>query len=184
MSKITRYTGLIVLGDLLRGKKVIDCGCGEGAWLRILQQLLEPSLLLGIDFDFYKLKKAGGHCADACYALSDLENLGVREGAFDYFFCVETLEHIHQRDNSAVFDSIYNVLGQGGRLLVSTPGNRGYCMGGTAHCQFLSRKNLMSLLVDDGRFSLRARAVYYKYGRTPTMGPYNFSNLMVFEKEV
>lgn len=179
--KITRYTGLMVLGRLLKGRRIIDCGCGKGDWLHVLRRYLEPSLLVGVDFDFFKLREARAVDADAHYVLSDLEALAIGEGMFDYFFCVETLEHIHQRDNHDAFNSIRGVLVEGGKLLVSTPGNREHCMGGSAHCQFLSWRNLGKSLAGNG-FRLLAKAVYYKYKKVPTARPYNFSNLLVFEK--
>ena len=183
--KVTQYSGLMMLGELEEGKKIIDCGCGTGEWLQFLKRYLKPTLLVGIDQNYLKV----GHATHyhSTLVLGQIQRLPFENSAFDYFFCVETLEHIDSYLNQSITKEIFRVLVPGGRLLISVPGNKTYCLSGSDHRQFWSRKKLNRAFFGfgfTGLFTHRKNAVYVKYREVPTKCPYNYSNLMMFEKRV
>lgn len=111
-------------GDLLSGK-VLDIGCGLGAYLEQLGQLSDQAY--GIEFEFSRAIQANEKVPTlTCAAGEDLPFLS---NQFDLILSHEVLEHVH--DDRLCLEEIVRLLRQpgqgspGGRLILFIP-NRGY----------------------------------------------------------
>lgn len=105
---------LDALGDV-RGKSVIDIGCGEGRFSRLLSRL--GANVTGVDLTEAFIAQARAASASETYILGDAENLREIEDekfalAVSYIVMVDLLDH-----RSAI-ESAFRVLRPGGRFVV------------------------------------------------------------------
>ncbi|KKK98023.1 hypothetical protein LCGC14_2646890, partial [marine sediment metagenome] len=174
-NKILRYEALAELADIKEGKTIVDCSCGNGEEGRVIIERFKPKKYIGIDLDKKRLAKAIGENPEMkdCYIYGDIRD-PLKE-QFDYYFCVETLEHLPKSDNKKVAGVIYAAIKPGGKLLASVPGNPKIAMDCKGHKQIIKKK----LLVDMFRvFDLEAEDTYIKY--LPRQEAY--SALYIFKK--
>jgi len=141
LTKIIGFPATLIHGDTLvldrwrwlkarlpitrNGEKLIDIGCGTGAFS--IGAALRGYEALGLSWDERKQHVAGDR-AKICKAESakfevlDVRNLETRDdliGKFDVAICFETIEHII--DDRKLLRDIASCLKPGGRLLLSTP---------------------------------------------------------------
>jgi len=98
-------------------QKVIDLGCGEGLFLKLLQERFIRLNIFGIDSEpnIKNIKK--NICADV--RVRDLRNSGFPSNFFDIAFCLDVLEHF--ADLEAPVNEIIRILKPDGLLIVSLP---------------------------------------------------------------
>jgi len=110
-------------GGPLRGKRVIDCGCGAGEYVRALSQ--SGASIVGIEFQKSKLFEAETADASRPIALSvaDIQNMPFRDGSFELALVNEVLEHVP--DDLQGLREVKRVLKPGGLVIVFSP-NRLY----------------------------------------------------------
>ena len=113
LALIERHAGPLVK------RRVLDCGCGGGAYVRALVALGADAF--GVEFDDRKLAgKAGlGEALAARLSLGDLEALAFPDASFDVALANEVLEHVP--DDRGALAEVRRVLRPGGRLLVLSP---------------------------------------------------------------
>jgi ubiquinone/menaquinone biosynthesis C-methylase UbiE len=103
----------------LAKRRVLDCGCGAGEYVRAL--LARGADAWGVEFDEKKL--AGGAARDPALAarlsVGDLESLAFPDQSFDTALLNEVLEHVP--DDRAALAEVRRVLRPGGRLIVLSP---------------------------------------------------------------
>jgi SAM-dependent methyltransferase len=103
----------------LAKKRVLDCGCGAGEYVRAL--LARGADAWGVEFDERKL--AAGAARDeglaARLSVGDLEALSFRDQSFDAALLNEVLEHVP--DDGAALAEVCRVLRPGGRLILLSP---------------------------------------------------------------
>jgi SAM-dependent methyltransferase len=103
----------------LAKRRVLDCGCGAGEYVRAL--LARGADAWGVEFDERKL--AEGAARDAALAdrlsVGDLESLAFPDESFDTALLNEVLEHVP--DDRAALAEVRRVLRPGGRLIVLSP---------------------------------------------------------------
>jgi len=103
----------------LEGRRILDIGCGVGAFVR---RLLEFSpRVAGIDVDAERVIEGGKDVPDLALALG--ERLPFRDGAFDVVLLHEVLEHV--TDDQATLREAHRVLATGGKAVIFCP-NRLY----------------------------------------------------------
>lgn len=99
-----------------RRSKILDVGCGTGAWLARLERLGFGNLL-GVDRE-----ECDWPLAAVDRKVLDLDMLGWEStvgGPFDVITCIEVVEHV---ENLGVFlDALANLMGPHSTLWVTTP---------------------------------------------------------------
>lgn len=98
--------------------RVLDNGCGVGAYLTRLA--LGAARAVGIEFDFDRARQAAEHAVTAVAAGEDLPFTAAE---YDLVLSHEVLEHV--RDDRRAMREIARVLRPGGRAVIFVP-NRGY----------------------------------------------------------
>ena len=107
----------------VRGKKVIDCGCGSGQYLMALHGL--GADVYGIEYDEEKVaqfQRQHPELAERVRA-GDIEQMSFESDSFDLVLLNEVLEHVPHESKALL--EIHRVLKQGGMLVVFSP-NRLY----------------------------------------------------------
>jgi len=109
----------------VKGKKVLDLGCGEGYGSDILSELAEN--VIGIDID----EKAIEH-ASSKYVKKNLKFIRgsafevpiKSENSFDVIICFEILEHVEEHNK--LLSEVKRLLKADGVLVISTPNKKVY----------------------------------------------------------
>jgi ubiquinone/menaquinone biosynthesis C-methylase UbiE len=103
----------------LAKRRVLDCGCGAGEYVRAL--LERGADAWGVELDASKLASATARDEALAARLSqgDLEALAFPDQSFDLALANEALEHVP--DDRAALAEMRRVLRPGGRLLVLSP---------------------------------------------------------------
>jgi ubiquinone/menaquinone biosynthesis C-methylase UbiE len=102
----------------LAGARVLDLGCGFGAFARWAREMGAASVL-GVDRSQNMLARARSQTHDpgVTYVLADIENLVLAEAAFDLIYSSLTLHYI--ADFEAVCGTMRRLLVPGGHLVFS-----------------------------------------------------------------
>lgn len=105
----------------LRGKKVLDVGCGAGILSEAMA--LRGASVTGIDAGAEHLEVARDHAVESGveidYLRTTAEDFAERNaGAFDVVTCMEMLEHVPDPDS--VVSALSRLLAPGGKLFLST----------------------------------------------------------------
>jgi ubiquinone/menaquinone biosynthesis C-methylase UbiE len=102
----------------LAGTRVLDLGCGFGAFARWAREMGAASVL-GVDRSENMLARARAQTQDpgVTYALADIEHLALPEAAFDLVYSALVLHYI--ADFGAVCATIRRLLVPDGRLVFS-----------------------------------------------------------------
>ncbi len=101
----------------LRGTRLLDIGCGTGAQLHALRDVL-GCRVSGIDASPGMLREARAKLPDADLRLGRAEQLPFGDGEFERALMLLVVHHF---DRSAAFAEAHRVLEPGGRLLIQTP---------------------------------------------------------------
>jgi 2-polyprenyl-3-methyl-5-hydroxy-6-metoxy-1,4-benzoquinol methylase len=145
---MVRYLKLIEWYKPEKGKRIIDCACGPGEGMKAIQDNLAPIRLVGVDIDEQALKSARKITNNkAEYVIKNIRSLSCFE-QFDYFFCVETLEHTYDFYLTSIVSSIVKSIAIGGTLFITVPGNEKICMESIKHKQFLPPSKLIDIFID------------------------------------
>jgi 2-polyprenyl-3-methyl-5-hydroxy-6-metoxy-1,4-benzoquinol methylase len=100
----------------LRGRSVLDVGCGDGAFLNAVSRRLPHGRLQGIDVDV-----SGTIPSPAVeYRQTNVVEFTV-DTEFDVVFSDNVMEHIAPADMPAHLESVYRALKPGGTLIVIMP---------------------------------------------------------------
>ena len=103
----------------LEGRRILDIGCGVGAFVRRLRDY--SPYVCGIDIDAERVTEGGREVPDLGLAVG--EYLPFRDDSFDIVLLHEVLEHV--TDDLATLREARRVLAPGGRVVIFCP-NRLY----------------------------------------------------------
>lgn len=104
--------------DLQDGDTVLDCGCGMGVYLMMMNRLRNLKLY-GVDGDVSRLEWAEQEQVQANLSSVDIHCLPFPDATFDKILMSEVLEHL--ADDRTALREIYRVLKPGGTLALSVP---------------------------------------------------------------
>lgn len=99
------------------GRKVLEIGCGIGAFAKILDE--RGFKVKAIDISPYIIEKAKKILPQIDFQVLDIEKNTIKNEKFDYIFALEVLEHL--RNPTKVLKKINGMLKDGGILVFSTP---------------------------------------------------------------
>lgn len=99
---------------------VLDAGCGDGTFARIIRDLNPKLQLFGLDISQIAVKKA---CREesqsqASYLVGDVISLPYKDETFDCVMLIEVIEHV--LDVSKLLSETNRVLKNSGKLFVTT----------------------------------------------------------------
>jgi SAM-dependent methyltransferase len=114
-----------LLANVAAGERVLDVGCGEGAFTAALAGA--GARPVGVEVAAEPVRRARARNPELEFVVLDGEPTDDRRpgwlpfphSSFDVVWAGELIEHL--RDPAAVLDEVRRVLTAGGRLLVSTP---------------------------------------------------------------
>jgi ubiquinone/menaquinone biosynthesis C-methylase UbiE len=146
----------------LEGKRILDAGCGVGAFVRRFRECSQN--VVGFDVERPSVLKGIEEVPDLMLAVA--EHLPYKDGSFDVILMHEVLEHVD--DHLASLREMRRVLAPGGRLVVFCP-NRLYPF--ETHGIFIGKKYifgnmpLVNYLPDFLRNRLVPHARAYRKGQ-------------------
>jgi len=97
--------------------KIVDLGCGEGNFLKLIEENLKNVKTFGIDVEPRVLELKNFLKAEI--RIADIRNSGFPDAFFDAAFCLDVLEHFENLENPA--REIKRILKPDGLLIVSLP---------------------------------------------------------------
>ncbi len=134
------------LADLVRDRRVLEAGCGEGYGANLLSEISGP--LIALDYDDY----AAGHVRMAYPQLpvvrANLVALPFDDESFDVVVSLQTIEHLW--DQQAFVAECMRVLRVDGTLVVSTPNTLTFPPGNIYHPHELDAEQLHDLVSSHG----------------------------------
>ena len=104
--------------DLKDGEKVLDCGCGMGVYMMMMNRLRDVEIY-GVDGDVARLDWAEREGVEARLSSVDIHHLPFADNTFDKVLMSEVLEHI--ADDRKAMREVFRVLKPGGILALSVP---------------------------------------------------------------
>jgi SAM-dependent methyltransferase len=118
--------------QLVRGRSVLDAGCGTGYGITALAHA-GARRLVGVDISKEAVERASESNADLDVEIrrDDIEALPFADREFDVVVCFEVIEHVEEPE--AVLDELARVLAHDGILCISTPNRRVYPPGNPYH---------------------------------------------------
>ena len=118
-----RLDWICAVAGPVRGKSVIDCGCGAGEYVRALTALGADAW--GIEYSAEKIgdAKRRGALPEGRLAVGDIEAVEFADDRFDVALLNEVLEHV-PRDDQGIRE-VHRILKPGGVAVIFSP-NRLY----------------------------------------------------------
>jgi ubiquinone/menaquinone biosynthesis C-methylase UbiE len=121
-----RLTAALELAGDVRGKRVLDLGCGRGEVVRTC--LERGARAVGLDFSYDALVLAQRILPSGKLNLirADVQRLPFQNTSFDLVFALDLVEHLYPAELDRLLAEVYYVLAPGGRLIVHTMPNIWY----------------------------------------------------------
>jgi len=110
-------SNLITQKFKLKGKKVLDFGCGTGSNCL----MCEPSLYLGIDADVTRIRYARKKFPKYSFVALNKPAIPAKDNYFDYICILATIHHIPTHLFLQYVDEFWRVLKPNGRIIVIEP---------------------------------------------------------------
>lgn len=102
------------------GGKVLDVGCADGTFSKVIFAKTKAESLVGIDSDKNFLGWAKKHAAKRMkFLFGDAQRLSFKNNFFETVFCLEVLEHV--QDPVKVLSEVKRVLKKGGYAVFLVP---------------------------------------------------------------
>ena len=102
-------------GDTYLPLRILDAGCGDGVYLKILTQL-DGFEVYGVDYNPLRVEKAKENVPSAIVIEGDLTNLDFESGFYHIILLSQGLEHI--TEDGAVLKSLARILNNKGILIL------------------------------------------------------------------
>jgi len=117
--------------ELVRGRVVVDCACGDGTGTRVLSEGgAERVYAFDRSPEAVSMARSTASCTHAEVQLADALSLPLPKASVDVYVSFETIEHV--RDPEAFLDEVVRVLRDNGTFVCSTPNRAIYSPGHSA----------------------------------------------------
>ena len=98
-------------------KKLIDIGCGNGAFLEMFHKLSPDTKLAGLDLSHEMVLRSRERLPEADITEGDAEGMPFEDGAFDAVSCHMSIHH-HPHPERSVAE-MYRILGNNGTVVIN-----------------------------------------------------------------
>ena len=116
---------VISLAGNLKGKRILDAGCGYGELLVEIAKSYPDSHLYGVDLVDVRIKEVSEKSGKITIKKGDIqEKIPFEDNYFDLVFCTETLEHLKSPDHC--LQEIIRVLKKAGFIVLTMPNGTGF----------------------------------------------------------
>ena len=115
IAELHDYLEKLIPPNLPYSAKILDIGCGTGAWLERLANAGFYNLH-GIDKDIQNFATQKASCSQVNL---DIDDLGIGDQSFDLITCIEVVEHLE--NPGYLFNHVTHLLGANGYFLLTTP---------------------------------------------------------------
>lgn len=132
------------VAEVKKGDKVLDIGCGIGAFTRRAKQI--TSEVWGVDISDAVIEANKREHKGIRYSQGYVGQLDMPEDYFDVVFAGEILEHLD--DPSVLIKEAYKFLRKGGKLVLTTPLEEAIKSG--EHVWFFTKEDVEKLFTDAG----------------------------------
>lgn len=108
--------------EIKEGERILDCGCGEGFYVMVIDSLFPKVKIVGFDYDRSILKKAKKWLQkrrNITWILGDIYQIPFKDNYFDKIILSEVLEHLP--DDLEALKEVKRVLKPGGTLAITVP---------------------------------------------------------------
>jgi len=106
--------------QFVSGKRVVDCGCGEGYGTALLAERSTLSIGIDLDPDVVAYAATKYRAAErATFAAASVDALPIADGSADVVVCFQVLEHLP--NPGGFLREVRRVLAPGGILMLTTP---------------------------------------------------------------
>jgi len=102
-----------------RAEKVLDIGCGDGAFTMLLKDALQADEVHGIELSNEGVESSRAKGIRCVQLDTDGADLPFGDEAFDFVFCGEIIEHMFDPDH--LLDEVHRVLKPTGTAILTTP---------------------------------------------------------------
>ncbi len=119
-----RFADVEAIFRSLKGGKLLDVGCGDGAFTTVLAKAMNAQEAFGIELSKDGVRSARSKGIDAIEQDINLEPLPFVDGFFDVVFLGEIIEHVFDPDR--LLGEANRVLRPGGTCVLSTPNLAGW----------------------------------------------------------
>ena len=145
-----RYLGRIqIVFDILQKlefKSLIDIGCGDGRFLRDVNNLFKGKRLLGIDYSETAISIARQMNPDLCYKQTNIVSTSLND-RYDVATLLDVIEHIPLESLNPFMKSVSDLIRPGGQLIISVPHTNEKLF--PKHHQHFNSAKLRTLLKND-----------------------------------
>lgn len=108
----------------LRGKRLLDWGCGPARVVRHLPLLLPQTEIFGADYNTETINWCSQNISEVIFKLNSLHPpLPFADSFFDGVYALSVFTHLSEKNHVGWMDEIFRVLNPGGIFLFSTQGN-------------------------------------------------------------
>jgi ubiquinone/menaquinone biosynthesis C-methylase UbiE len=102
---------LIMESGISSASRILEIGCGTGNYISILEKRV-TSKSVGVDPSPEMISQAMKRGGRVAFCVGGAENLGFKDGIFDFVFSVDVIHHVEGR--AANFQEAFRVLKRGG----------------------------------------------------------------------
>jgi ubiquinone/menaquinone biosynthesis C-methylase UbiE len=117
-SRVNLWESVLALADLTGDERMLDVGCGNGAYLGELARQAHRGLVVGMDLSAGMLPEARTRAPDARLMVGDAQRLPFVDDAFDCALAMHMLYHVP--DRAAAIAELRRVVRARGVVLVVT----------------------------------------------------------------
>jgi methionine biosynthesis protein MetW len=119
-----RFKEILQICNRLKGERLLDIGCGDGAFTVLLKEALNAKEAVGVEVAPEAIDTANARGINAIQLDIDEAPLPFGDAYFDVIYCGEVIEHLFNPDH--LLEEIHRVLKPEGTCVITTPNLAGW----------------------------------------------------------